>query len=481
MIGYLGFMIPSSGIEWLFFIVIFGLSIGNLALLPFFANKRNWDNRWQAGTFGEGNENDDFDIAHGSIFELSSAVATWPERCAEVLPSLLLVIGLLGTFLGVGFALDSAAGVLGNKEGDPSKLISEMLPMLEGLGALFKSSIYGIICFLAFSLIRNALGYDKKRLTWCITHCYEEIRNEKKRKADVAVLLEGMSTNLENMSESIGSSLEVRLNRVFKELTTNFSDTFNALSSDNKRVLELTKEVVTASSNAAGAMESMAQKAHTEFEGMSKAAISVCENSGKLAEVVQSAVPMFQSATESMSNGFKNLAENQIPQIVTQLAENQEKQVQVLKNGCDDLLKNAQAASQAQTAALQEMNKSVSSLDQRFAPILEQIKKTEEQIKKMNENVSDMQNVVKEALKEADSEKVAGKVAEHFVEMKKFLAMLQQDSLKEQRNILAKMSSKVKSAQEDAGAKAEKDRAIGDIVQTVLNPGKILNSLNTRI
>ena len=99
----------------------------------------------------------------------------------------------------------------------------------------------------------------------------------------------------------------------------------------------------------------------------------------------------------------------------------------------------------------------------------------------MNENVSDMQNVVKEALKEADSEKVAGKVAEHFVEMKKFLAMLQQDSLKEQRNILAKMSSKVKSAQEDAGAKAEKDRAIGDIVQTVLNPGKILNSLNTRI
>ena len=37
MIDYLLFMIPSSGIEWLFFIVIFGLSVGNLVLLPFFA------------------------------------------------------------------------------------------------------------------------------------------------------------------------------------------------------------------------------------------------------------------------------------------------------------------------------------------------------------------------------------------------------------------------------------------------------------
>lgn len=37
MMDYLGFVLPSSGIEWLFFIVIFGLSVGNLVLLPLFA------------------------------------------------------------------------------------------------------------------------------------------------------------------------------------------------------------------------------------------------------------------------------------------------------------------------------------------------------------------------------------------------------------------------------------------------------------
>ena len=473
MIDYLLFMIPSSGIEWLFFIVIFGLSVGNLVLLPFFAKDANWEDRWEAGTRGVGQEDDDFDIAHGSIFELSSAVATWPERCAEVLPSLLLVIGLLGTFLGVGFALDSASGVLGNKEGDPSKLISDMLPMLEGMGALFKSSIYGIICFLVFSLIRNALGFEKRRLTWCIKHCYDEIKSEKDSRKK-------MVETLENMSESIGSSLELRLSRVFKEVTANFSQTFESLNSSNERILVSTREVMGVASNVASSMNSLAAKANQEFENMTKSVATICEKSEKFAAAVQSAIPMFQGAADAMSNGFKDLAANQIPKIVSQLQDGQEKQIQVLKNGNEELLKNAQTATQTQTSTLQEMNNAVASLDQHLSPILEQIKKSEKQIEKMNENVLNMQNVVNEALKKTNPDKAVGKIAEYFETMQKHMSLLQQNSLKEQQNMLAKLAVATKTAQRPnplaaanslAAQEQERKNIIEGLVRGVINPG----------
>ena len=418
-------------------------------------------------------QDEDFDIAHGSIFELSSAVATWPERCAEVLPSLLLVIGLLGTFLGVGFALDSAAGVLGNKEGDPSKLISDMLPMLEGMGALFKSSIYGIICFLVFSLIRNALGFEKRRLTWCIKHCYDEIKSEKDSRKK-------MVETLENMSESIGSSLELRLSRVFKEVTANFSQTFESLNSSNERILVSTREVMGVASNVASSMNSLAAKANQEFENMTKSVATICEKSEKFAAAVQSAIPMFQGAADAMSNGFKDLAANQIPKIVSQLQDGQEKQIQVLKNGNEELLKNAQTATQTQTSTLQEMNNAVASLDQHLSPILEQIKKSEKQIEKMNENVLNMQNVVNEALKKTNPDKAVGKIAEYFETMQKHMSLLQQNSLKEQQNMLAKLAVATKTAQRPnplaaanslAAQEQERKNIIEGLVRGVINPG----------
>ena len=443
MIDYLGFMIPSSGIEWLFFFVIFGLSVGNLVLLPFFAKESNWEDRWESGTREAGQEDDDFDIAHGSIFELSSAVATWPERCADVLPSLLLVIGLLGTFLGVGFALDSAAGVLGNKEGDPSKLISDMLPMLEGMGALFKSSIYGIICFLAFSLIRNALGYEKRRLTWCIKRCYGEIVKEREYKAK-------MVQALENMSESIGSSLEVRLNRVFKEVTTNFSKTFETLSSDNERILESTREVIGVASNVASSMNDLASKANQEFETMARSVETISEKSGKLADTVQSSIPQFEKAVETMSDGFENVAKKQIPELMKQIVDGQEKQAKMVKEVNSSMVEFAKKNSQTQNTMLQNMN----------------------------ENVLAAQKSVKDTLKAVNIDRSLERIGDYFDVMQKHMDALQRNLLKEQREMLTKLAAAVPArkvnpptATTPAQQDQERKKTIEGIVRNALNPG----------
>ena len=443
MMDYLGFVLPSSGIDWLFFIVIFGLSVGNLVLLPLFAKEANWEDRWEAGTRGAGQEDDDFDIAHGSIFELSSAVATWPERCAEVLPSLLLVIGLLGTFLGVGFALDSAAGVLGNKDGDPSKLISDMLPMLEGMGALFKSSIYGIICFLAFSLIRNALGYEKRRLTWCIKRCYGEIVKEREYKVK-------MVQALENMSESIGSSLEVRLNRVFKEVTSNFSKTFENLSSDNERILESTREVIGVASNVASSMNNLVSKANQEFETMARSVETISEKSGKLADTVQSSVPQFEKAVETMSDGFENVAKKQIPELMKQIVDGQEKQAKMVKEVNSSMVEFAKKNSQTQNTMLQNMN----------------------------ENVLAAQKSVKDTLKAVNIDRVVEKIGDSFDEMQKHMDALQRNLLKEQREMLTKLAAAVPArkvnpptATTPAQQDQERKKTIEGIVRNALNPG----------
>ena len=304
-------------------------------------------------------------------------------------------------------------------------------------------------------------------------YIYDEIKSEKDSRKK-------MVETLENMSESIGSSLELRLSRVFKEVTANFSQTFESLNSSNERILVSTREVMGVASNVASSMNSLAAKANQEFENMTKSVATICEKSEKFAAAVQSAIPMFQGAADAMSNGFKDLAANQIPKIVSQLQDGQEKQIQVLKNGNEELLKNAQTATQTQTSTLQEMNNAVASLDQHLSPILEQIKKSEKQIEKMNENVLNMQNVVNEALKKTNPDKAVGKIAEYFETMQKHMSLLQQNSLKEQQNMLAKLAVATKTAQRPnplaaanslAAQEQERKNIIEGLVRGVINPG----------
>ena len=156
MLEYIQFLYPVDGIQKLFFFLIAGLSIGTAIWILIVAKEKNWEYNW----LGETPEapQDDLDVEHGSVFDLSEAIATRGEKFAAVLPSMLLVIGLLGTFLGVGFSLDTAAGILSNKGDEPMALLQKMMPMLDGMGALFKSSIYGIIFFFLFSAFRSIIG-----------------------------------------------------------------------------------------------------------------------------------------------------------------------------------------------------------------------------------------------------------------------------------------------------------------------------------
>ena len=226
---YILFLIPDDLIQGIFLVVIAGLSVGTALWVRKTACPENWIKKWQNNTSDK--KEDDLNAAHGSIYDLSEAVAMPSEKFADALPGMLLVIGLLGTFLGVGFSLDAASGILKHGKGvDASKLLEEMLPMLNGMGALFKSSIYGIIFFFLFTLWKSKFGTSTKRLSWCATECNKEENNPvlkalnglsktlgKNLKESLVAGLEQTNVTLANMNKSLGESLKECVSEGFKE------------------------------------------------------------------------------------------------------------------------------------------------------------------------------------------------------------------------------------------------------------------------
>ena len=230
VMAYFEYLVPSDpdkGIQWIFLIVIFSLCLGTIVWVKRTANKDRWLARWENET--KEKKEDDFDVEHGSVLELSEAVATPAERFADILPSMLLVVGLLGTFLGVGVALGAAAEILNDKGADPEVLLGKMMPMLGGLGALFKSSIYGIIFFFLFTFWKSKFGTNDKRFRWCVEKCNAFLQKKRedaqKNTADIINTLNGMSQSIgDSLGDCIRDSLQTALVEGFKGVQKNLVD-----------------------------------------------------------------------------------------------------------------------------------------------------------------------------------------------------------------------------------------------------------------
>lgn len=114
-----------------------------------YARDASWAKKWNNGTLDD--LNDDLDIDHGSVTDLWHAVETSPEKLAEIMPGLLLVVGLLGTFLGLGLALNHASNILGQSNAlsaaGAADSMQQLTGMMHGLGTKFKTSTWGITGF----------------------------------------------------------------------------------------------------------------------------------------------------------------------------------------------------------------------------------------------------------------------------------------------------------------------------------------------
>ena len=97
-----------------FLVLILSMMMLTIITTHKYANAAHWEKKWNGNTPDD--HHDDLDIDHGSVTDIWNAVATAPEKLAEIMPGMLLVVGLLGTFLGLGLALNHASHILGQAD-----------------------------------------------------------------------------------------------------------------------------------------------------------------------------------------------------------------------------------------------------------------------------------------------------------------------------------------------------------------------------
>lgn len=180
----INFLAPnfSDLLQATFFMVMISMLLFTMVCVHLLVNKKAWEKNWNRESNGA-NPNA-LDIKHGSVTDLWQVTATWPEKLAEVMPGLLLVIGLLGTFLGLGLALDKASSILGSsgamEASGTADSIQNMMGMLKGLGTKFKTSTWGISGFIILKFWSEITRFEEKRLSWVISKAKTATDNHNK-------------------------------------------------------------------------------------------------------------------------------------------------------------------------------------------------------------------------------------------------------------------------------------------------------------
>jgi len=207
---FFSFILPEFDvIQMLFGGTMFFLVLLTIGLLLWQSNKRFWHRKWQGDALNNGA--DHLDVEHGSVNEISAAVASPAEKMADIMPGILLILGLLGTFLGLGIALNKASDILidANSAGMDNAM-SNLMGMMEGLGTKFKTSTWGIMAYLILKACAAGLGYDEKRLHWCaqqMKQVFDQSREQKRSEHKETQLqylaaLQGLNDRMQVESES---------------------------------------------------------------------------------------------------------------------------------------------------------------------------------------------------------------------------------------------------------------------------------------
>ena len=213
----------------IFVVSLIVLTVATVVWLLTSAKEANWEANWYGGDLNDDTNN--LAGEHGSVHELSEAVATKAEKVAEIMPSMLLIVGLLGTFLGLGIALNKASTVLAMADtAGMDSAMTQLMGLMDGLGAKFKTSTWGILCFIILNLLFNVFGFQEKRLVWAVKKVREEAQakemvlnsKELERHQLMIETLKSIDNNAQQHSQLLVDSIMSLQKESAKELSNNF-------------------------------------------------------------------------------------------------------------------------------------------------------------------------------------------------------------------------------------------------------------------
>lgn len=260
-------------LQTVIFSVIMLMIVASIFSAHVFARPESWEKKWNRGTPDD--NTDDLDIEHGTVTDLWHAVATSPEKLAQIMPSLLMVVGLLGTFIGLGLALNSASNILGQpgsmSADAAANNMQDLLNLLQGLGTKFKTSTWGIAGFVFLKIWSETARLEEKRLTWVASKVKKEIETRKElQKTNDEIKKNELFEQISKASSGIINSI------------INHENSYNNLQAEKeKNTASLVKE---ATLNIVDSVERSSSKIVNEVN--STAEKSANENIGRLIEVI---------------------------------------------------------------------------------------------------------------------------------------------------------------------------------------------------
>jgi ABC-type transporter Mla subunit MlaD len=209
----LNFLLPQSAdlLQWVFLTVIFLMLTATIVSTHRSAQVSSWEKNWNRNG-GNYAASDSLGIEHGSVTDLWHAVATPPEKLSEAMPGMLLVVGLLGTFIGLGVALNHASEILGQSNAlaasNAANSMQDLLGLLQGLGTKFKTSTWGILGFIILKIWSETTRFDDKRLSWVI----QKFKVELEKRSEIKELKEARNAQL--LFNQMGSASNLLINAI---------------------------------------------------------------------------------------------------------------------------------------------------------------------------------------------------------------------------------------------------------------------------
>lgn len=153
-------------------------------------------------------------------------------QLAELIPSLLTSLGILGTFMGL------MSGLSNLDLTDASKTIASIPTLLNGMEFAFATSVAGIVCSLTFNMInRIAVGRAFKALD-AFDEAFYELAMPRPLDAEVQMICQKQDdeANLQRAADQIGSQMagavEMAVSRAVHPLTMSLDNFIQGTSRD---------------------------------------------------------------------------------------------------------------------------------------------------------------------------------------------------------------------------------------------------------
>jgi hypothetical protein len=291
----ISYFLPYSSFEWFFFLVISSIAIVTMILIKKSAQDHSWQKKW----FGLDKTN--LQSQHGSIHDLSQKVATGPENFGDILPSTLLILGLLGTFVGLGLALNKASLIISQgSSSDMEGAMGDLMLMMQGLGTKFKTSSWGILGYLTFKTWTSINNYHGRRLDFCAKMLSGELNNYRTYRIK---LFNIHQENLEVQKNLLKyqSSMNETLNKLHEKQTTDL----HTQSLRFSKIHDLLKALEASLSGIGSAA--------TKIENSADSFGHTAEQLGTTVELLSSSVT---TTFESLQNNFKILMDDTTTSLV---------------------------------------------------------------------------------------------------------------------------------------------------------------------